>query len=64
MTDRRFADWKVTALASEAGFGDLSYFNRTFRRRFAMTPSEARKLHAERGWLHLAEELASKGESG
>ncbi len=46
MTDRRFADWKVTVLAAEAGFGDLSYFNRTFRRRFGMTPSEARKLHA------------------
>jgi AraC-like DNA-binding protein len=63
MTDRRFADWKVTTLASEAGFGDLSYFNRTFRRRFAMTPSEARKLHAERAWMHSADELTGKGES-
>jgi AraC-like DNA-binding protein len=63
MTDRRFADWKVTALASEAGFGDLSYFNRTFRRRFGMTPSEARKLHAERAWAHSpADELTGKGE--
>ena len=62
MTDNRFADWKVTALASEAGFGDLSYFNRTFRRRFGMTPSEARKLHAEKAWVHpQADELPAKG---
>jgi AraC-like DNA-binding protein len=25
------------------GFGDLSYFNRTFRRRYGMTPTEARR---------------------
>jgi hypothetical protein len=28
-----------------------------------MTPSEARKLHAERAWLHSADELTGKGES-
>ena len=32
----------ITEIALEAGFGDLSYFNRVFRRRFGMTPSEAR----------------------
>jgi AraC-like DNA-binding protein len=32
----------IAALAYEAGFGDLSYFNRAFRRRFGMTPGEAR----------------------
>jgi AraC-like DNA-binding protein len=25
------------------GFGDLSYFNRTFRRRYAATPSDIRQ---------------------
>lgn len=32
----------IAMLAFEAGFGDISYFNRCFRRRFGMTPSEAR----------------------
>lgn len=32
---------KVSAVAFDAGFGDLSYFIRTFRRRFGVTPSQA-----------------------
>jgi AraC-like DNA-binding protein len=32
----------VSAIAGAAGFGDLSYFNRTFRRRYGMTPSASR----------------------
>jgi AraC-like DNA-binding protein len=27
-----------------AAFGDLSYFNRSFRRRYGLTPSEVRLL--------------------
>ncbi len=38
----RFADWSITAVALEAGFGDLSYFNRRFKERYQMTPSDAR----------------------
>ena len=34
----------VGAIAFDVGFGDLSYFNRTFRRRFGLTPSEVRRL--------------------
>ncbi|MCJ2089804.1 AraC family transcriptional regulator [Methylobacterium sp. E-005] len=34
----------VGAIAFDVGFGDLSYFNRTFRRRFGLTPSQARRL--------------------
>jgi AraC-like DNA-binding protein len=32
----------ISAIAYECGFGDLSYFNRVFRRQFGMTPSEVR----------------------
>jgi AraC-like DNA-binding protein len=32
----------ISAIAYESGFNDLSYFNRTFRRRYASTPSQAR----------------------
>jgi len=32
----------VTAIAYACGFGDLSYFSRTFRRRFGMAPSDLR----------------------
>jgi AraC-like DNA-binding protein len=32
----------ITAIAFDAGFGDLSYFNRTFRRRYGATPSDIR----------------------
>ena len=32
----------VSAIAYDVGFGDLSYFNRAFRRRFGATPSDIR----------------------
>jgi AraC-like DNA-binding protein len=34
---------KISAIAFDAGFSDLSYFNRSFRKRFGMTPSEWRE---------------------
>lgn len=33
---------KIADVAFSCGFNDLSYFNRTFRRRFGMTPSDLR----------------------
>ncbi|MBK1866800.1 helix-turn-helix transcriptional regulator [Aestuariivirga sp. YIM B02566] len=42
LSDPRQAGRNITALAFEAGFNDLSYFNRTFRRRYGATPSEVR----------------------
>lgn len=33
----------ISEIAYSCGFGDLSYFNQTFRRRYAMTPSDVRK---------------------
>lgn len=32
----------ISSIAFEVGFGDLSYFNRTFRRRYGVAPSAAR----------------------
>jgi len=42
LTSPLFADWSITSLAFDAGFGDLSYFNRAFRRCYGGTPSEIR----------------------
>ena len=38
----RYAAWSIIAIALEAGFRDLSHFNRRFKRRFSMTPSDMR----------------------
>jgi AraC-like DNA-binding protein len=51
LTDPRFASRPVSAIAFEAGFGDLSYFNRCFRRRFGDTPSAIRADGRNRGSL-------------
>jgi AraC-like DNA-binding protein len=37
----------ISAIAYAAGFGDLSYFNRAFRRRFGATPSDIRAVRRE-----------------
>lgn len=42
----RLAGLGISAIAYDVGFGDLSYFNRAFRRRYGMTPSEARRGEA------------------
>lgn len=33
----------ISALALASGFGDISYFNKCFRRRYGMTPSDVRR---------------------
>ena len=42
LRDPHFAERSVTAIAFEAGFGDIAYFNRIYRRRFGKKPSDAR----------------------
>ena len=42
LTSPRYARWSIAAIALEAGFGDLSHFNRRFKRRYLMTPSDMR----------------------
>lgn len=44
LTSPRYETWSVTAIALEAGFGDISHFNRSFKRRYLMTPSDMRAL--------------------
>jgi AraC-like DNA-binding protein len=43
LADPRHADRAIADIALAAGFGDLSTFNREFRRRFGMTPSDVRR---------------------
>jgi AraC-like DNA-binding protein len=42
LSDPRRAAEKIAAIAYDAGFGDLSYFNRAFRRHYGAAPSEIR----------------------
>jgi AraC-like DNA-binding protein len=51
LTDPRFADRSITSVAFDAGFSDLSYFNRTFRRCYGGTPSEVRAEAAHQDGL-------------
>jgi AraC-like DNA-binding protein len=43
LSDPRFSDRNISSVAFDVGFGDLSYFNRAFRRRYAATPTEIRR---------------------
>jgi len=43
LTDPRHRHLTIAQIAHEAGFGDLSYFNRSFRRQFGSSPSEIRE---------------------
>jgi AraC-like DNA-binding protein len=42
LSDPRRAAEKVATVAYDAGFGDVSYFNRAFRRHYGTAPSEVR----------------------
>ncbi len=43
LSDPRFLQQSISTIALRVGFGDLSYFNRTFRRRYGTTPSDVRQ---------------------
>jgi AraC-like DNA-binding protein len=43
LSDPRFADRNISSVAFDVGFGDLSYFNRAFRRRYSATPTDIRQ---------------------
>ncbi len=42
LTSPRHARLSIAAIAYDVGFGDLSYFNRVFRRQYDQTPSDIR----------------------
>ena len=43
LSDPRLAGCTIGSVAFDVGFGDLSYFNRTFRRRYGAAPREIRQ---------------------
>jgi AraC-like DNA-binding protein len=43
LSNPQLADRTIGSVAFDVGFGDLSYFNRTFRRRYAATPTDIRQ---------------------
>jgi len=43
LTNPLFSNWTISAIAYEVGFSNLSYFNRTFLRRYGATPSDIRE---------------------
>jgi AraC-like DNA-binding protein len=42
LVNPNYARWTISAIALETGFGDVSYFNRCFRRRYGVRPSDVR----------------------
>jgi len=46
--DPKVAHTSISTIALAVGFGDISYFNRTFRRHFGATPSEVRRIMTAR----------------
>ena len=47
LTEPRLAQSAVGAIAYDAGFGDLSYFNRSFKRRYGATPRDIRSTGSD-----------------
>ncbi|HEX4196756.1 MAG TPA: AraC family transcriptional regulator [Caulobacteraceae bacterium] len=54
LTSPRFAADPISRIAYDVGFGDLSYFNRAFRRRYERTPRDIR-AEAVRFWRKAGE---------
>jgi AraC-like DNA-binding protein len=50
LSDPRADQRPISAIAYDAGFGDLSYFNHAFRRLYGSTPSDIRAA-ARRDWV-------------
>ncbi len=53
LRDPRMRRRKIADIAAEAGFTDLSYFNRAFRRKYGATPSDIRRGGGTRACSNL-----------
>jgi AraC-like DNA-binding protein len=43
LTDLRFTDRSISRIAHDAGFNDISHFNRGFRRVYGAPPTDAQR---------------------
>jgi AraC-like DNA-binding protein len=50
LTDPCRAGDKISAIALDAGFSDVSYFNRAFRQAYGDTPSGVRMQAPRQAW--------------
>jgi AraC-like DNA-binding protein len=64
LTEPRFARSPVAAIAYDVGFNDLSYFNRSFKRRYGACPRDIR-IGAERsvGFIRYAQQSSTYGKT-
>ena len=46
LQDPRFTHMGISTIAYECGFGDITAFNRAFRRHYGASPSDVRHLKA------------------
>jgi AraC-like DNA-binding protein len=49
LTDMRHHGAKISAVAYDSGFGDISHFNRAFRQRYGEAPSQIRAQSRQAG---------------
>jgi AraC-like DNA-binding protein len=61
LTEPRLAQSAVGAIAYDAGFGDLSYFNRSFKRRYGTTPRDVRNEGVRSEQVQQTGNYASQG---
>jgi AraC-like DNA-binding protein len=52
------AEQTISTIAYEAGFSDLSHFNRAFRRRYGETPSDVRAVSRRSGFRSAAGQVS------
>jgi len=56
LADPRHEAETISAIAFACGFGDLSYFNRVFRRQYGATPTAVRETARRGGTIEPADE--------